>query len=202
MKRISKTFAVISALLLFATASAQESLLRSIMKEHDLTATEAAAGILVGQALGLDLDFLMDDHHHYGVSFVVLGPAIVISRHSGHDLAYVLRHKPKGKGWGQVAKDMGMHPGTFNKMRREGGSFESTVWMHMLHDKYRFSDKDYHRYRKEGLTDIELVLAVVMSEGKPGPMGRAAKKIKANRPKKAGKAGPGKGRGRGKGGGA
>ena len=204
MKRISKTIAVISALLFVATASAQDSLLRSIMKEHDITATEAAAGILIGKSLGLDLDFLLDQGHRHHQSIIVLGPALVISHHTGHDLDYVLHHKPKGKGWGEVAKDMGMHPGTFNKMRKAGVSFESMVWMMMLGDRYKFSDREYKRYRREGLTDIELVLAVVMTEGKSGPMSRAAKKIKANRPKKAGKPGsaaPGKGRGKGKGGG-
>ncbi|MCH8978182.1 MAG: hypothetical protein IH945_02935 [Armatimonadetes bacterium] len=199
MKRISKTFAVIFALLLVATASAQDSLLRSIMKEHDITATEAAAGILIGKSLGLDLDFLIDQGHRHHQPIIVIGPALIISRDTGHDLGYVLRHKPKGKGWGQVAKEMGMHPGTFNKMRKQGVSFESMVWMNMLGERYHFSDRDYKRYRREGLTDIELILAVVMTEGKAGPMGRAAKKIKANRPKKGGKAGSGKGRGKGKG---
>ena len=202
MKRISKTFAVISALLLVATATAQDSLLRSIMKEHDITATEAAAGILIGKSLGLDLDFLVDQHHHYGRSLTIIGPALVICRDTGHDLGYVLRHKPKGKGWGKVAKDLGMHPGTFNKMRKEGMSFEAIVWMNMLGDKYKFSGKEYKRYRKEGLTDIELVLAVVMTEGKSGAMGKAAKKIKANRPTDAGKPGTaGRGKGKRKGGG-
>lgn len=204
MKRISKTIAVCSALLCISSASAQNSLLEGIMREHNISATEAAAGILVGSALGLDLDFLVDQGHRHHQSITIIGPALIISRDTGHDLAYVLRHKPKGKGWGQVAKEMGMHPGTFNKMRKQGVSFESMVWMQMLGDKYHFSDRDYKRYRKDGLTDIELVLAVVMSEGKSGPMGRAAKKIKANRPKKSGggpSKGKGKGGGRGKGGG-
>lgn len=199
MKRIFKTLAIVAACAVVSSASAQNSLLQGIMKEHNLSATEAAAGILIGKSLGLDLDFLIDQHHHYGESFVVLGPALVISRHSGHDLDYVLHHKPKGKGWGQVAKEMGMHPGTFNKMRKAGVSFESMVWMNMLGDRYKFSDRDYKRYRREGLTDFELVLAVVMTEGKSGPMAKAAKKIMANRPKAAGKAGSGKGRGKGKG---
>lgn len=199
MKRISKTIAVFSTLLCVSVASAQESLLQGIMKEHNLSATEAAAGILIGKSLGLDLDFLIDQGHRHHQSITVIGPALIISRDTGHDLGYVLRHKPKGKGWGKVAKDLGMHPGTFNKMRKEGMSFEAIIWMSMLGDKYKFSGKDYKRYRKQGLTDIELVLAVVMTEGHSGKMGKAAKKIKANRPKKAGAAGSGKGRGKGKG---
>ncbi|MCH7945253.1 MAG: hypothetical protein IIC73_04460 [Armatimonadetes bacterium] len=201
MKRFTKTLALLAACVVVSSASAQNSLLQGIMKEHNLSATEAAAGILVGQALGLDLDFLVDQGHRHHQSIMVLGPALVISHHTGHDLGYVLRHKPKGKGWGNVAKDLGMHPGTFNKMRKAGVSFESMIWMNMLGDRYKFSDRDYKRYRREGLTNFELVLAVVMTEGKSGPMGRAAKKIKANRPKKASKVGPSKGRGKGKGGG-
>lgn len=209
MKRFYKTFAVVAALACIGTANAQELLLHSVMKEQKLTTTEAAAAILIGEALGVKMDWLMHAQAHHSETFVILGPAIIISRHTGHDLDYIMKNKPKGKGqgWGNIAKQMGMHPGQFNKMRVKGGTFESMLWMNMLNKKYKYKSNDYQRLLKDGFKDAEIVLAVVRTEGKPAAMKSTMAKMKANRPTVAGtgSSGPGKsggkGKGKGKGGG-
>jgi hypothetical protein len=191
-----------------ATASAQTTILAKVQTDHKLTALEAAAAIVIGDALGLKVDVLVRTSRDTKESFGVLGPAIVISRNSGHDLGHVLKNKPKGEGWGNVAKRLGMHPGDFNKMRVQGGSFEAMCWMNMLNTKYRFPQKDYERAQKSGLSDLEIVLAVVMANGKPADFDKAMKDVVASRPKKesapakSNAGGQGKGRGGGgKGGG-
>jgi hypothetical protein len=201
MNNVFKSGLVALCLASAGAANAQTTILAKVQTAHDLRPLEAAAAIVIGDALGLKLDYLVMTSRNTKESFGVLGPAIVISRNCDHDLNYVLRNKPKGEGWGNVAKKMGMHPGTFNKMRVQGGSFESMCWMNMLNTKYRFPQKDYERAQKQGLSDLEIVLAVVKADGKAASFDKAMKEVVASRPKKAGgppsNAGGGKGRGKG-----
>jgi hypothetical protein len=92
-----------------------------------------------------------------------------------------------------------MHPGTFNKMRAKNGSFEDQCWMNMLYTKYKFPETEYLRVQKQGLNHLEIVLAVVKSEGKKDPLDKAVAEIIAGRPKET--ASPGKGGGNKGGGG-
>ena len=122
MRRI--TLALI-ALTICTAASAQNSLLAKISLDHKLTTTEAAAAVLIGSALGIKVEWVIGASRDAGVHLHNIGPAIVISHHSGYSLHDVLRQKPKGEGWGNVAKRLGMHLGTFNKMRVKGNDFEN-----------------------------------------------------------------------------
>ncbi len=167
------------------SASAQTSVLSKIQTDYKLSPIEAAAAVVIADALGIKINALVTTSRNTREPFSVLGPALVISRNSDRDLAYVLKHKPKGQGWGNVAKNMGMHPGTFNKMRVQGGSFDSMCWKNMVNTKYNFPEKDYDRARKQGLSDMEVVLAVVMANGKTTTaFDKAMKDVVAKRPKK------------------
>ena len=204
MSRILKPLAVVAAIVFISTTNAQEVLLRSVMKENRLSTTEAAAAILIGEALGVKMDWLMHAQAHHSQPFIILGPAIVISKQTGKHLDFVMKNRPKGKGkgWGNVAKQMGMHPGDFNKMRVQGVSFESLVWMNMLSKKYKFKPSEFKKLQKDGFKDAHIVLAVVRTEGKPDALRETIALMKANRPKFAGAGGGNsKGRGKGKGGG-
>ncbi len=196
MRNRHRAIAVFACLAVSGISSAQTTVLAKVQTDHKLTPIEAAAAIVIGGALGIKVDALVVTSRNTRESFGVLGPALVISRNCDHDLSYVLKHKPKGQGWGNVAKNMGMHPGDFNKMRVQGGSFDSMCWKNMLNTKYRFPQKDYDRAQKQGLSDMEIVLAVVMSDGKLTAFDKAMKDVVAKRPKKttAPPAGPAKGK--------
>lgn len=196
---------VVVSVLAVGSANAQTTILAKVTTDHKLTPLEAAAAIVIGDALGLKVDALVMSSKSYNDSFAVIGPALVISQSTGRSLQDVMANKPKGEGWGNVAKRLGMHPGTFNKMRAKNGSFENQCWMNMLHTKYKFPESEYLRVQKEGLTDLEIVLAVVKSEGKRDPLDKAVKEIvdakaKEAEAEKSGAKG-GKGGGKGNGGG-
>ncbi|MCH7905188.1 MAG: hypothetical protein IH944_11590 [Armatimonadetes bacterium] len=197
MRRI--TLALI-ALMICTAGSAQESLLAKISLDHKLTTTEAAAAVLIGNALGIKVEWVIGASRDSGVHLHNIGPAIVISHHSGYSLHDVLRQKPKGEGWGNVAKRMGMHPGTFNKMRVKGNDFENIIWINMLGDKYGFSERSFFELSKRGLKRDEIVAAVVMSNGKKDKLEASVTIVLASRPKATtGAAASGKGNGKGKG---
>jgi hypothetical protein len=206
MRNGLRTLVVLASCAAFAACNAQSTILAKVTTDHKLTPLEAAAAIVIGDALGFKVDALVMSSKSYNESFVAIGPALMISQYTGHPLDHVLANKPKGEGWGNVAKKLGMHPGTFNKMRAKNGSFEDQCWMNMLYSKYKFPESEYLRVQKQGLSYLEIVLAVVKSEGKKEPLDKAVKEILAAKPKPAelakggGKAG-GKGSGGGKGGG-
>ena len=207
MKNALRTLSLLGSLAVGSIAPAQSDLLSRVMGDHRLSPLEAAAAIVIGDALGINIESLVQTQRTTNTSFGTLGPAMVISRDTGQSLDYVLQNKPKGEGWGNVAKRLGMHPGAFNKMRAKGGTFENQVWMNMLHSKYQFPESEYSRVKRQGLTDLETVLAVVRSEGKRDPLNRAVKdtvaskkKVSANKHNMgsaATKAGVGKGKGGG-----
>ena len=193
-----KTLAVFACLAGSGIANAQTTILAKVSTDHKITPIEAAAAIVIGSALGMKVDALVLTSRNTNTSIGLLGPALVISQSTHRRLSDVLHDKPKGEGWGNVAKRMGMHPGDFNKMRVKGGSFESMCWQNMLYTKYRFPAKEYLRVQQQGLTDNEIVLAVVQSQGKRAPLDRAVLTIKNQKAKAKGK---GKGNSGGHGGG-
>ena len=207
MKNALRTLLLLGPLAVGSIAPAQSDLLSQVIGTHKLSPIEAAAAIVIGDALGINVESLVQTQRTTNTSFGTLGPAMVISRNTGQSLDYVLQNKPKGEGWGNVAKRLGMHPGAFNQMRAKGGTFENQVWMNMLHSKYQFPESEYSRVKRQGLTDLETVLAVVRSEGRRDSLNRAVKDIVDGKPRasaqkrdmgKAGtSAGVGKGRGRG-----
>jgi hypothetical protein len=194
---MKKALAVLACLGAVGAASAQTTILAKIQTDYKLSPLEAAAAIVIGDALGLKVDALVMTSRSTKESFGVLGPAMVIDRHCDRDLNYILKNKPKGQGWGNVAKSLGMHPGDFNKMRAQGGSFESMCWMNMLHTKYKFPERDYARAQRQGLSDLEIVLAVVRSAGKVTVFDKEVKVIVDSKKPKTSAKPPAKGKGKG-----
>lgn len=191
MRRLIKPLAVIAAIVCISTANAQEELLRSVMKKNGLKTTEAAAAILIHETLGIKMDWMMIAKTLRSEPFLALCPAFVISKQSGKNLDYVLRHRPKAEGqdWGSVAKEMGMDTSKFNKVNVHGTTFESMVWMNLLNKKFKFKASEYKRLLKDGFKDRHIVLAAVRTQCKPAELKERLALRKANRPKAAGAGG-------------
>lgn len=209
--KIFRPIVMVSLIFASVASQAQVAILAKVMSDSKLSATEAAAAIVIAGALGMKVDAFIKISNSKNESCSVVGPALYISNTSGRSLDYVLGQRRKGEGWGNVAKRMGMHPGDFNKRRVKGESFDSMLWINLLGERYRVREDDYERCRKRGLTDIEIVLVYVKSDGKSSRFDAAIKEVIADRHHKGrddddddedrGRDEHGKGRGKGKGGG-
>ncbi|HXH60517.1 MAG TPA: hypothetical protein VNI20_04095 [Fimbriimonadaceae bacterium] len=188
---------LIAAFGLFSTSFAQESLVKGVMGQFELSPTEAAMAIVVADALGMKVDAVVRISNDHDEPFSIIGPALIIGKYTHHDVGYVLRHRGNGKAWGNVAKELGMHPGDFNKMRVKGESFESGIWINLLSTRYGMKSGDYSRNKQKGLSDFDLVLAAVVSKGKTKDFDSTCDKIKAKMPKKGGGEGHGNSGGHG-----
>ena len=149
---------------LLLSGSAQASLsMTAIVRDHNLTATEAAAAILIADALKLDATFVINTSKSTGMAIVDIGPAFYISHHTRRPVTEVCK-KRKGKGWGVIAKEMGMHPGTFNKMRVQG-DFDRVCWVNLANTRYRLSERDFKGLESHGMGRGDVLATLVISGG-------------------------------------
>lgn len=162
MRRALYGFVATGALLLSGTAHASLSM-TAIIRDHKLSATEAAAAILIADALKLDATFVINTSKSTGMAIVDIGPAFYISHHTRRPVTEVCK-KRKGKGWGVIAKEMGMHPGTFNKMRVQG-DFDRVCWVNLANTRYRLSEKDFKGLESHGMGRGDVLATLVISGG-------------------------------------
>lgn len=167
------TFAMLA---LVSQAKADVSM-TAIIRDHNLSALEAAAAIVIADALHLDADFVVSTSRNYGTRPSILGPVWIMSRESRRPLPDVWRSYRKGKGWGNVAKECGMHPGDFNKMRVKGNySVDEYIWMNCAHDRYGWNANQWTDFRRSGYSPNQIIYASVAERGNYSRAKESAKK--------------------------
>jgi len=198
MKRLLLGLTALSCL----AAGAKADLgLTAIMRTHRMSALEAAAVVVIADALKLDADFIISTGRGSGVSPVVYGPALIYSQRTHQPFPEVWAKRKRG--WGEIAHSIGMHPGTFNKLRRQGYSVDQIIWMDCLNDKYRIPYSDYGTWRKGGYSDGRILELVARNNGNRSKIKSAVSKGKGKSSTSHGNSGKAKGpsmHGKGKGG--
>lgn len=198
MKRI--LLAVFAAVPIWAAAD--DGALAAVMRTNKLSSLEAAAVVVVADVLGLDADFVISTGRRTGASPSVYSPALILSERCHKPFSEVW--KARGKGWGQVAHSIGMHPGTFNKLRKQGHSVEQIIWIDALHKRYGVSHGLYDSWRKRGLSHGRVLEMIAKHEGRLDSIGVGRPLTHPGKGKGPGHsggppAGKGMGRGNGKG---
>lgn len=206
-----------AAAALTSVAAFADVRLSAIIGEYKLSPLEAAAAIVIADSLGVKADFIISTGRNYGTTPSVIGPAIVIGRQTNRPVRDVYASYRKHKGWGQVAKDLGIHPGTFNKMRVKGNySVDEIIWINAVNKRYGWNDRDWNNFRGQDINPVQFAYLAVESDGNrtkakssaqskswtkgPGQSGaKGAANAKGGKGNSAG--GPGKGNGKANGGG-
>ena len=161
MKRFLPVFGLLPVLIVPAWAS--DLGLTAIMRTHKMSALEAAAVVVIADALHVNADFVISTGRGSGVSPVIYGPAYIYSYRTHQDFDDVWRKRKMG--WGEIAHSIGMHPGTFNKLRRQGYSVDQIIWMDTLNRRYRIPYSDYSSWRKGGNSDGRILEVVARNDG-------------------------------------
>lgn len=150
----------------FSTQAKADVNMTAIIRDHNLSAIEAAAAIVIADALNLDADFVVSTSRNYGTRPSILGPVWVMSRESRRPLPEVWRSYRKGKGWGNVAKECGIHPGHFNKMRAKGKyNYDELIWMNCANDRYGWNESQWNNFRRSGYSQHQVIYASVEGRG-------------------------------------
>lgn len=85
-----------------------------------------------------------------------LGPTLSMSRYGNASANEVQRLRASGMGWGEIAKRIGMHPGTFNKLRNQGYFDREPFWDDVYRRRYGMRQDEIDGIRRRGgrLEDI------------------------------------------------
>lgn len=146
----------------------------------DVSLGEALLIGAIGSFFGLDTKVVATYHHRQRLCFSHIVLMMYLARRAGCDHHHVAALRSRGHGWGRIAKDLGIHPGTFNKMRKglapgRGGdkAFEESALIWFLATYHGASHNDVRRYKDRGhsLPDIFIALDFSSKSGKgPGDL--------------------------------
>jgi hypothetical protein len=78
------------------------------------------------------------------------------------DRVWALRRQ--GLGWGQVAHKLGMHPGTFNKLRNSGAFDKGRIWGDVFKGRYGAREQDLVVLRRRTPRLEEILGAVIVAK--------------------------------------
>lgn len=157
--------AVAMGILLPVLAFDQGLSVTAVMQRHNVTWTEALGAVLLADFLGLDATFILSTGERAQASVFVLAPALVIYREGGSDPIVLVEKHRKGRGWGVLAHELGVHPGIFNKTRggllsAKDAEIEGSVWIRLLSERYGVDSRTVNALRSRGLSWGD-VLAVI-----------------------------------------
>ena len=149
-----------AALAVSAQAPAQS--LDSVFKANSSSLLNVAAAVVLAKVLGVDVNIVLHDSASYGISCYDEGPVWYIAHECGRPVPSVWELRRKRMGWGQIAHQLGMHPGAFNKMRKKG-DFDR-FWPVVASDCGLTSDA-WNGFHKKGLGDRDIIVAIGISGG-------------------------------------
>lgn len=142
----------------------------------DVDLGEALLIAAAGQFFGLETHVVPYYRTEQHMPLPEILTAMYLSRLAGADHHIVVGRRSQGHGWGRMAKDMGIHPGTFNKLRKgfqvdsvTDVGFEEAVLMWFLSSYYGTPQSSIISFREQGhpLLGIFLALDFASKSGKP-----------------------------------
>ena len=162
--RLFTTLAALAACLLAPSlVRADDELLRQIMRSFKLDASNAAAVALISDSIGLSPNEIVSMGRDTGVSPLEYGPAVIYSHRTLEPFDRVWARRKQG--WGEIAHSIGMHPGTFNKLRKQGYSVDEIIWMNQCQRHYGINDTDYRSWRNRGYSKGRIIELVCRNDG-------------------------------------
>lgn len=178
MRQIPLVLGLAALMVVPTVAHASDVELAAIMRTNKLSSVEAAAVVVIADLLGVNADFVIRTGRSTGQPPSVYGPAMVYAHDCHRPFNDVWRER--GKGWGNVAHNIGMHPGTFNQYRKKGYSVDEIIWMNSLNRGYRISPTQYQGWRNEGFSRGSILEVSVRWDGNSKKMRSDFDKRKAS----------------------
>lgn len=167
MRRLASCFVFALALAAGASAQFRDTKLNDLLNRREISWTEAAAAALLSEALGLDTAMLFESARPYG-SVYTYGTGLYIANRCGRKVEDVHKLRRKGLGWGEVAKRLGMHPGTFNKLRKAGAFDQGGFWPWLTTSHFRYGANPWDEGRRQGFDPGDIFVSAVLGRGDMG----------------------------------
>jgi hypothetical protein len=130
----------------------------------DRRTIESIGAMILAERLGLDPGMILGSQQRTGASVYELAPAFALHRqarsHQPHDI-WAMRNR--GMGWGQIAQELGIHPGTFNKMRVAGDFDTNHIWRDGVRNGLYLEEASVSRLRNMGMSWQDISVATVLA---------------------------------------
>lgn len=131
---------------------------------HAQSTLERIATEILADRFGIDVGSIVGVRRETREDVWDLGPVYSMSRYSNRDAREVQRLRESGMGWGQIAKQIGMHPGTFNKLRNQGYFDREPFWDDVIRRRYGVRQTDITSIRNRGARLEDVLGAVIIGK--------------------------------------
>ncbi len=122
---------------------------------------EKIATVILADKFGIDTREVVDFRQQTQLSPYELAPVYQGAYYFKQKPSTVWQLRKQGLGWGQIAQRLGMHPGTFNKLRNQGAFDQDRFWKNSYQDRFGVSTQRVDVMRKQGGT-LENVLGAII----------------------------------------
>ena len=179
--------AVLVAALAAPPAASADAQVGIAVAVDDVSLGEALLIGAIGSFFGLDTKVVIGYRDRERLSFSQIVLMMYLARLAGCDQHHIAALRARGHGWGRIANDLGIHPGTFNKMRRGFNSasagdkaFEECAFVWFVATYHGASQADILHWQSRGhsIPDIFIALDFSSKCGK-GPVDLLARRSKA-----------------------
>jgi len=153
LKSVFLPAAIAAAIALPISASAQDGL-------------KEIAAQLLGDKFGVPVEQILQLAGQSNEDVYELAPTYALSRQTRRPAREVYRLRNQGLGWGEVAHRLGMHPGTFNKMRNAGAFDRDRIWSSIYQNHYGTRASDIAAIRNRGGSQRDILPAILIARSK------------------------------------
>ncbi len=125
---------------------------------------------IIADRYGIRAQLAIDFQERSQQSAFDLAPLFSVCKHTGRSADDVWKLRRQGLGWGQIAHKLGMHPGTFNKLRKSGEFDKDAIWTSICKERYGAKDAEIRSIKKRGgsMSDV-LAACHIAKESHRGP---------------------------------
>ncbi len=120
---------------------------------------------LLGEKFGIDSKQATGFLGRSNVNVYDAAPLYSTSHHTHHPVEEVQDLRQQGLGWGQIAQRLGMHPGTFNKLRKSGAFDRDAIWGSIYKERYGVRESDLAAIRRRGGSMRDALPACIIARG-------------------------------------
>lgn len=125
---------------------------------------EKIATTVLADKFGIDNREVIVLRERTGGTVYDLAPYYEMSHYGRTSPSRVYELRRSGLGWGQVAHKIGMHPGTFNKLRKQGAFDRDRFWTNNYRDRFGVQEQQITVLRRSGGSLEDVLGAIVLGK--------------------------------------
>lgn len=125
---------------------------------------EKIATVVLADKFGIDTREIIVIQQQTRLPVYELAPLLEASYHLKQRPATVWQLREQGLGWGQIAQRVGMHPGTFNKLRNQGAFDRDRFWTSSYRERFSVPDDQIAVIRQRGGTLEDVLAAIIVGK--------------------------------------